>query len=387
MGKLKKSVSVILAAVLMLSVMLIAPVTAYATTQNYDLVIGKSYTKTVPEPTTLYGMVLDQTYHVYSFTMTSASNVKVTFTPKGASQHWSLRSTDYNVSTGTQNGGVYGCYLPKDKTYSITVSGAGKYTLRVDTDAPDVISTKSKSCKIGDSKKTVAFTYTGTDGYAKDNLTVGSKNKKVATVSYEITAANKGKFTITPKAAGKTYIMLRMKGSNTIKFTVYVTQSYWFIAKGSTQKAPAPIGISKPKWSSANKKVAVINKKTGKVRAKKGGRVNFTAKKGKVNFRITGVVTDYIVIGKRAYRQLKDIVNNPEKLKIYNVYSGYSKQIYSGQKVPVVMVDYGSTNENGAMIRHKIVAWYDDVYEVHYANNWSVDNIIGRRRIDPSKIK
>ena len=115
--------------------------------------------------------------------------------------------------------------------------------------------------------------------------------------------------------------------------------------------------------------------------------MNFTAKKGKVNFRITGVVTDYIVIGKRAYRQLKDIVNNPEKLKIYNVYSGYSKQIYSGQKVPVVMVDYGSTNENGAMIRHKIVAWYDDVYEVHYANNWSVDNIIGRRRIDPSKIK
>jgi hypothetical protein len=178
-----------------------------------------------------------------------------------------------------------------------------------------------------------------------------------------------------------------MKGSNSIKYTFYGTSGYWFVAKGSKAKAPAPAGVSKPKWKSSKKKVATIKKKTGKIKAKKGGRVTFTAKKGKVSYKIKTVVTDYIKLGKKTYKELKNTVNNPDKLKIYNVYKGYSKQIDSKFKIPVVVVDYGSTNDNGAMVRNKVMAYYDDVYQAHFTNGWSIDNIISRKSIKPSKIK
>ena len=55
------------------------------------------------------------------------------------------------------------------------------------------------------------------------------------------------------------------------------------IAKGYKKKAPKPVGVKKPKWSSSKKKKLSIKKKSGKVKAKKGGRVTITAKKGKHN--------------------------------------------------------------------------------------------------------
>ena len=383
---MKKTVSILLSLVMVIGLFMV-PVTANAANKSYDLTFGKIYNDSVDEPLTLYGVVMTSYSNTYTFSMSKSSNMNVTFASQSGSQTFRLSSTDYDYNSGSQNPGTYSCYLTKDKTYKLTISGAGKYSLCVDYGEPDVISIKSKSGKLGEEKKTLPFTYTGNEAYARANLKVKSSNKKAATVSFEFTPNNSGTFTITPKHTGKAVITLKMKGSNTVKYTAYMTKGYWFVAKGSKATAPKPYGVSKPKWTSSKKKVATINKKTGKIKAKKGGRVTFTAKKGKTSYKLTTVVTDYIKLGKKAYRELKSIVNNPEKLKVYNVYTGYSKQIYSGQKVPLIMIDYGSTNEYGAMQRNKIVAYYDDVYEPRYAQNWSVDNIIGRKSISPGKIK
>ena len=384
---MKKAISLVLTLAVVIGLFMI-PTAANAADHSYNLVFGKTYNGTVDEPLTLYGMTMTNYSDTYTFAMDTSSNVKIVFTSYSQSlQHWAIRSTDYKYSTGTQNAGTYEWYLHKDYTYTVTITGAGKYSLMLDKADGDKLSLKKKSGKLGESKKTVPFTFTGTEAYARENLTVKSSNKKVAEVSHEFTSANGGTFTITPKHTGKATITLKMKGGNTVKYTAYVTKGYWFIAKGSKAKAPTPYGVKNPKWTSSKKKVATINKKTGKINAKAGGRVTFTAKKGKTSYKLTAVVTDYIKLGKKAYKELKSIVNNPELLKIYNVYTGYSKQIYSGQKVPLVMIDYGSTNENGAMVRNKIIAYYDDVYEPRYRQNWSVDNIIGRKSLSPSKIK
>jgi hypothetical protein len=57
------------------------------------------------------------------------------------------------------------------------------------------------------------------------------------------------------------------------------------------------------------------------------------------------------------------------------------------RKIPVVVIDYGSTNENGAMVRNKICAYYDDVYEPKYKGGWDTENIIGKKNLKIRKIK
>ena len=385
---MKRITSIVLSLAIVVGLFLV-PVTAHAENKTFQLKIGETYTGEVDEGISMYGISMTSYTDTYTFTMNESANIGfMVAKDDNASISWRVRSSDYDISYSSQSApstGIY--YLPKGKTYSLILSGNGKYGVRTQKLEGDKLKLNSKSGKLAEAKKTVGFTFTGTSGYAKDNLSVKSSKTKVATVEYQITGENSGTFTITPKNVGKTTITLKMKGGNTVKYTANVTKGYWFVVKGSKAKAPKPTGVKSPTWKSSKKKVLTVNKKTGKVKAKKGGRTVLTAKKGKTSYDINTVVTDYIKLGKKAYKQIKNTVNNPEKLKIYNVYRGYSKLIYDGVKVPVIHVDYGSTNENGAMVRSKINAYYDDVYEIHYTSGWNIDTIIGKKKIKASKIK
>ncbi len=392
--KMKKIISLVLALMLMASIFAVVPVTASAATTNYSLEIGKSYTKTAENPSGVSYLISGASYHDYTFTMSKSANVTVSVASSSSVIRWQVKGSTYGSSYPTQSGaGSATYYLAKGKAFTISVYayGAGekaKYTLKTAYAAPDKIKLAKKSGKFSSGKKTIVLTYTGTGDYTKDNLTVTNKNKKVAEVtSKTFVQGNKCNVDINPVRVGRTVITFKLKGSNTVKYIVYVTKGYWFIAKGSKEKAPKPLGVSKPKWKSSSKKVATINKKTGKIKAKKGGRVTFTAKKGKISYKLSTVITDYVKLGRKTYREVKNVVNNPEKLKIYNVYRGYSKQIYSGLKVPVVLLDYGSTNENGAMVRSKLLAYYDDVHEPRYTSGWNENNIIGKKRMSVKSIK
>lgn len=357
------------------------PVTAYAA-ESFDLKLGETYIKTLEK--TIFGYDT----HEYSFTMTESCNIAIVVATESEDISFSfVKPSTYsyftNSSTITSPGAI--AYVTKGNTYKVKVSGSGKYGVKVAKVDPDKITSKGKTLKIT-AKKVVTFKYTGTEDYAKDRLSVKSSNKKVATATVSA-SGNTGTLTITPSYIGKTVITVKMGGSNSIKYTVHGTDGYWFVAKGSKAKAPKPSGVKKPKWTSSKKKVATIKKKTGKIKAKKGGRVTFTAKKGKNKYRVHTVVTDYIKLAKKTYKEIKNNVNNPDKLKIYNVYKGYSKQIDTTRKIPVIVIDYGSTNDNGAMVRNKTMAFYDEVYQIHYTSGWSIDNIISRKSIKPSKIK
>ncbi|MBR2279502.1 MAG: hypothetical protein IJ903_01050 [Ruminococcus sp.] len=380
---MKKVTSLVLTLIMVIGIVCI-PVTANAATESFNLKLGETYIKTIEEPSTW----LSSNSHEYSFTMTESCNVAIVVATKSSNISFSfIKPSSYSYFTDsttiTSPGAI--AYLKKGNTYKIRVSGSGEYGVKVAKTDPDKITSKGKTLKIT-AKKVVTFKFSGTTDYAKDRLSVKSSNKKVATADVSV-SGNTGTLTINPYYIGKTVITVKMGGSNSIKYTVHGTDGYWFVAKGSKAKAPKPSGVKKPKWSSSKKKIATIKKKTGKIKAKKGGRVTFTAKKGKNKYRVHTVVTDYIKLGKKAYKEIKNNVNNPDKLKIYNVYKGFSKQIDSKFKVPVIVIDYGSTNDNGAMVRNKTMAFYDEVYQIHYTSGWSIDNIISRKSIKPSKIK
>ncbi len=381
---MKKCISVILAATMMLSLFCGFSITAGAA-ESFTLTLGEKYANTL-KGQVLYSMMNDT--HRYTFTMNESSNVGIAVAGDDSSKYWSLSSSDYSVSISSQSvPSAKSCYLPAGKSYTLSVTGKGEYALMVQKLDADKLTLKSKSGKISDGKKAVEFTYTGTYDYAKANLSVSSSQPKVATADFTLSSgSNSGTLTINPIRIGKAVISLKMAGSNTVKYTIYVTKGYWFVAKGKA-KVPNPIGVKSPKWKSSNKKIVTINKKTGKIKAKKGGRVTITAKKGKVSYKYSTVVTDYIKLGKKAYREIKDVVNNPEKLKIYNVYKGYTKLVYNGIKLPVVVVDYGSTNENGAMVRNKVAAYYNDVYEIQYKYGWDTSNIISKKSMKAKSIK
>lgn len=378
---MKKITSLVLTLIMVIGIVCI-PVTANAATDSFELEFDKVYTGTIDKPAYSWSF---SNSHKYTFTMKKNANVNIAVATEGDEKTWTLKSTDYSVSFPTQTAPTaVSCYLPKDKTYELTITGSGNYGVKITYGTPDKITSKGKTLKIT-GKKTVTFKYSGITDYARANLSVKSSNKKVATATVSVEKGS-GTITITPYYIGKTVITLKMAGSNSIKYTVHGTDGYWFVAKGKS-KMPKPSGVKKPKWSSSKKKIATINKKTGKIKAKKGGRVTITAKKGKIKYRLHTVVTDYIKLGKKAYKEIKNNVNNPDKLKIYNVYKGFSKQIDSKFKVPVIVIDYGSTNANGAMVRSKTMAFYDEVYQIHYTSGWSIDNIISRKSIKPSKIK
>lgn len=349
-------------------------------TQN--LVFGTTYTNTLKS--SYYST--DSDY--YNFYVSPGTEVYITVETLSTSADisWKLsgdKAVFPSVDAPTRN---IMAYLPVGN-YKLRVYGTGKYSFKIVKKAFGKFYLNKRSGTVN-SKKTVNFSYTGTSDYAKAGASIKTSNKKVATASVEISDSidGRGMIHITPHHIGTCVITVKLARSNSIKYRVYCTSGYWFVAKGSKAKAPKPYGVKKPKWKSSRKKVIKIKKKSGRIKAKKGGRCTLIAKKGKKKYRVKVVVTDFIKLARKTYREIKDSVNNPDRLKVYNVYKGYSRQVYTGMKTPVILIDFGSTNAFGAMIRQKIGAWYDTVHQPHYTWAMSPKNIIKKKRIKTKKI-
>ena len=344
--------------------------------KTINLTLGKQYKEkfasTIP----------NDNLHTYTFKTSKNMNALVSISCNKNSCAWGIVADNTVYQNATYGPSNTLLYLPKGKTYSLLIMGLGNYSLKVSDAGADKVKFSKKSGKFADvSNVTVPFTYSGTYDYAKSNLSIKNSVSKTATANLTLNSNKTGTVTLIPKYYGKTVISLVMAGGNTSKYTFYCTRGYWYIAKGSKAKAPKPCGVKKPKWSSSKKKKITIKKKTGKIKAKKGGRVTLTAKKGKIKYRLKVVVTDYKKLAKRAYKEIKDSVNNPDKLKVYSAYKGYYKIVSDAPKVPVVYFDFGSTNYYGAMMRTKLVAYYDEVMNIKSFRVDNANNVIKKKVI------
>lgn len=333
--------------------------TVKAEQKEFNLVFGKQFTAKFS------GTSQSENYHGYKFNLGSNTNIRVQVTSKSGSVKWGIATKDKKYQSYTYAPSNTFVYLPKGNNYYVILNGTGEYTLKVTNIGPSKVKFPKKSGKFKDVYSvSIPFTYTGTYDYANTHLRLKNSKPKMASASMTLYSRNTGTVTVYPKRYGKTVLKLVMAGGNTAKYTFHITRGYWYIAKGYKKKAPKPVGVKKPKWSSSKKKRLKIKKKTGKVRAKKGGRVTITAKKGKVKYRLKTVITDFKKLARRTYKEIKESVNNPDKLKVYAAYRGYAKVRSNAPRIPVVYFDFGSTNYYGAMIRTKLVAYYDDVMEV-----------------------
>lgn len=136
--------------------------------------------------------------------------------------------------------------------------------------------TKNKSKKLQISSSTLTI----------DRLYFISSDSSIAKVDREsgkVTAVKKGTATITAyvTAGGKNKIFTVLV--NVKNPFVKITKSTKTIKKGKTYqfKAKAYGLKEKIKWKVSNSKIASINKSTGKLKAKKAGKVTVTAKCGK----------------------------------------------------------------------------------------------------------
>lgn len=377
---MKKIIALLLAIALTISGLSYTASTVKADS-TFSLKLGEIYSNTIPN---------SYTSHIYEFDMTSKSNVQIIVTSDNTStKSWRLISTDYSVTfpTQTTQSNVQ-AYLPGGKKYRLTITGKGAYALKIVKTAADKISLKKYSGKYsGSGQRYVWFTFTGTSDYAKANLKLKNSIPKVASASFSITGANSGKLYVNPKYCGKTVISLMMSGSNTVKFTLYSIKGYWYIAKGTKTKAIKPIGVKKVKWKSTKKKRITIKKKSGKIKAKKGGKCTLIAKSGGIKYKLKVYVTDYKKLAKKTYKEIKDSANNPRKVKIYNVYRGYYKLGTNLGSVPVIYFDFGSPNIFGATERTKIVSYYDEKGKFHYFYVGSAKKVKKKKRMSKKLFK
>lgn len=347
--------------------------TVKAEQKSFSLAFGKQYTAKFE------GKNKSDNYHGYVFTTNKSMNVRVTVTSKNNDVEWGISRDGvvYQYATKAPSNTVV--YIPAGKAYYLILSGTGEYSVKL-SDAGAKVNFNKKSGKFSDVYSvSVPFTYTGSYKYAEPNLKMKNSNSKCATASMSLYTNNTGTVTLYPKKYGKTVVKLIMAGGNTAKYTFHCTKGYWYVAKGSKAKAPKPSGVKKPKWSSSKKKRVSIKKKTGKIKAKKSGRVTLTAKKGKVKYRLKVVVTDFKKLARKSYKEIKNAVNNPDKLKIYSAYRGYAKVKADAPRIPVVYFDFGSTNYYGAMIRTKLIAFYDEVMTVRSKRVDSV-NVVYKKK-------
>lgn len=351
-----------------------------AETKEFNLAFGKQYTAKFVDS------AQSENYHGYKFNLGSNTNLRVQVTSKSGSARWGVATKDKGYYSYTYAPSDSVIYLPKGSGYYLLVNGTGEYTLKVTNIGPSKVKFPKSSGKFKDVYSvSIPFTYTGTYDYADKYLKLKNSKPKMASASMSVYSNNSGTVTVYPKRYGKTVISLVMAGGNTAKYTFHVTRGYWYIAKGYKKKAPKPVGVKKPKWSSSKKKKLSIKKKSGKVKAKKGGRVTITAKKGKVKYRLRTVITDYKKLARKTYKEIKDAVNNPSKLKVYHCYRGLYRIRAGAQRIPVVYFDFGHTNYYGAMIRSKMIAYYDDTMNVR-SISVSNDNNVYKKKVIKKKV-
>lgn len=354
--------------------------TVKAETKEFNLTFGKQYT------VKFEGTSQSENYHGYKFNLGSTTNIRVQVTSKSGRVRWGVATKDKAYKSYSYAPSDEYVYLTKGNGYYILLNGTGEYTLKVTNTGLSKVKFPKKSGKFKDVYSvTIPFTYTGSYDYADKYLKLKNSKSKMASASLSVYRNNTGTVTVYPKRYGKTVLKLVMAGGNTAKYTFHVTRGYWYISKGYKKKAPKPVGVKKPKWTSSKKKKLTIKKKTGKVKAKKGGRVTITAKKGKVKYRLKTVITDYKKLARKAYKEIKDSVNNPSKLKVYHCYRGLYRIRAGAQRIPVVYFDFGHTNYYGAMIRSKLIAYYDDTMNIR-SFSVSNDNNVYKKKVIKKKV-
>ncbi len=348
--------------------------------QIFNLAFGKQYT------VKFKGTSQSENYHGYKYNLGSNTNIRVQVSSKSGSVRWRVSTKDKPYTNITYAPSDMVVYLTKGNDYYIVLNGTGEYNLKVTNIGPSKVKFPKSSGKFKDAYSvSIPFTYTGTYDYANTYLKLKNSKPKMASASLSVYSDNTGRVTVYPKRYGKTVISLVMAGGNTAKYTFHVTRGYWYITKGYKKKAPKPVGVKKPKWSSSKKKKLSIKKKSGKVKAKKGGCVTITAKKGKVKYRLRTVITDYKKLARKTYKEIKDAVNNPSKLKVYHCYKGLYRIRSGAQRIPVVYFDFGHTNYYGAMIRSKLIAYYDETMNIR-SIRVSNDNNVYKKKVIKKKV-
>ncbi|MCR5792125.1 MAG: hypothetical protein K6G65_03055 [Lachnospiraceae bacterium] len=389
---MKRFLSVLLVCLLVVTGLAVTPDKAAAdTAKTYTL--GKEVSGNISYDGGLYGLFPTYSTDTYTFNVASAMDIVIEFTSASARLEWTLSGGSPSVykwdrvDAGLKK--TYKYYVqPGAYSFKVTgyTGGASDYKFKLSNSNNYNVKFASKSGKVdGGLKKTIAFTYGCSYEYAEKNFKIKNSKAKVAGVTYTLKYDGTGTITLDPKKIGKTKVTISLAGGNSASYTATVKSMYVFVAKGSSVKLVKPIGIKSPKWKSNKKKVVSVKK--GKIKAKKGGRATITASKGKTKFKYNIIVTDYIQLGKKAYREIKENVRNPEKFKVYNVYKGYDKNIVDGLSIPVLFIDYGYPNSYGELERAKVIVFYDDVHEMKAIGVNSYVDVIKRKTVPVSKIK
>lgn len=198
---------------------------AYASIVSRDLSLGEE----------CQGEISDNDIHQYKFIVPQNNNLLFTVFLENEEQQWSVRGTQTffgenveNVVKYTKSTGYLYTSYKTDTVCCITISGVGKYTLKVTNSEFTETTTKQKqSIKASSFVKNYGnkdFPLKAkTNGNGK--LIYKSSNKKVATVS------SKGKVTI--KGCGKTTITIKASETSTYKS---VTKKITVIVKPSKLK-------------------------------------------------------------------------------------------------------------------------------------------------------
>lgn len=351
MKTLRKSISIVLALVMLASIAVIAPTVANA----------GSYVQMF----NIWGNINDYNdCRTTTFTLSSKTSVKFVF----SSDSYSYCNGYYRLEVDSQEGATVLSETGildglNDVTYTVTLA-AGEYTVYLynnddrDEDEHESLDydlyayryynppVNPTSFKLNKTKVTLAkgktyqlkATYKPTDATAK--LTYSSSNTKVATVnsSGKITAKALGLATITAK-----------KGNKKAKCTVHVNSTYLQIGAKKSKSLVSYVkkvtGYKGAKWSSNKKSVVTVTKK-GTIKTKKHGIAKITAKiKGKS---YSVIVYSYSKSGvkKRIVDYLKAVLIVPSSLKIGTVtYPAYNK----------CKVYFSAYNRYGQRVYHNVL--------------------------------
>lgn len=240
---------------------------------------------------------------------------------------------EYEVKLSGENLYDYS-YEGNDISYSISIVDS--------TVAPSKLTPSKKTVKLGIYDSGYLDYTCSPENSLVDKETWSSSNKKVATVS-------KGGYVV-PKSLGTTTVTVKANGGASAKFNVVVNWNYIGIFTGSSRNAPTVNGKN-VKWKISNKKIASI--KGNKIYAKKAGNTTLKCKKGKITYTVKLHIVSYNTLLKKTKSKLKDSLKDPDSLKIYHVWKGYSSE-----SDPTIVIDYGAKNSYGAMVRDDYCVGY-----------------------------
>ena len=324
-----------------------------------------------------------QNSNYYLFNLSAATDVKMTLVG------------NVNAYLKSTSGTSYG-YLSNGSILNLP---AGSYELEIYQTSYDSVAYSFCLGKIShaititnkvnlkpDTEKEVALKYSGSRGYADSHLKIAkNSNKKVAAgeIVFDPTVG-KATLKITPKQMGKTVFTIAMGDAAKKKVAAYVTTTAVYVVKGGKAKLPKPLGVKKLTYKSKKASKVAVNKK-GVIAAKAAGRVNVIGKSGSVKYTYKVIVTDYKKLGHSLYRQIKEDVPNPQAFKINYAYRGYMKS--GTTKIPVVYMDFSYDNETGGWGRSKVIAWYDDAFDMKWRSASSASTVMSKKSLKPAEYK